>query len=41
MIFKNIKGMIELNNKEPVKIKIIDKETFSIGIPVILMTMNL
>ena len=31
VIFKNIKGMIELNNKEPIKIKIIDKETFSIG----------
>lgn len=31
VIFKNIKGMTELNNKEPIKIKIIDKETFSIG----------
>ena len=31
VIFKNIKGMAELNNKEPIKIKIIDKETFSIG----------
>lgn len=31
VVFKNIKGMNELNNKDPMKIKIIDKETFSIG----------
>ena len=31
VIFKNITGMTELNDKEPIKIKIIDGETFSIG----------
>ena len=31
VIFNNIKGMTQLNNIEPQKIKIIDKETFSIG----------
>lgn len=31
VIFKNIKGMTELNDKEPKKIKIINKQSFSIG----------
>ena len=31
VIFNNIKGMTQLNNIEPQKINIIDKETFSIG----------
>ena len=31
VIFKNIKGMEELNNKEPIKINILDGESFSIG----------
>ena len=31
VIFKNIKGMTELNDKEPIKIKILSKQSFSIG----------
>jgi ubiquitin-activating enzyme E1 len=31
VIFKNIKGMTELNETEPVKIKVLSAETFSIG----------
>lgn len=31
VIFKNIEGMTELNNKDPIKIKIVDGETFLIG----------